>query len=334
MRAEEHDIDKLLADWLAGNASEADKETIRQWAAESEENLALLENLKDVWSAKSPEPILVNADEKIHEIWEAGMQETERNGSPWKAVWRYAAAILLLISVSGSLYFYMGSSDPEPTAVDHSNYVIRENPSGQKTKLFLPDGSVVYLNSSSKIKFIQGFSGNERRVLLSGEAYFEVAKNKEKCFVVESQGLETVALGTAFNVNAYPEEDELSVSLVEGKVEVRQIANDSERLILQPGREASLVHSTNEILERSFDHTEVLAWKEGKLIFRSAPFDQVKIDLERWFGVKIEVHGEIPKDWNLSTIYEGQSLKNILTDLQYTKKFAYEIKGDNITIRF
>ncbi|UCS94998.1 FecR domain-containing protein [Echinicola marina] len=334
MSNEENHIDKLLADWLAGNAKEKDKEAIKQWAAESEENLALLENLKDVWSEKSPEPILVNAEEKIHEMWEAGMQETESNKTLWKAVWRYAAAILLLISVSGSLYFYMESSDPEPTVVAHSNYVIRENPSGQKTKLFLPDGSVAYLNSSSRIKFIQGFSGNERRILLSGEAYFEVAKNKEKPFVVESQGLETVALGTAFNVNAYPGQDELSVSLVEGKVEIRQLGNQGDRLILSPGREASLIQSTNEVLERSFDPMAIIGWKDGKLVFSNAAFDQVKIKLERWFGVKIEVRGDIPQDWHVSTIYEGQNLKNILTDLQYAKNFAYEIKGDNITIRF
>nr|WP_246581488.1 FecR family protein [Echinicola shivajiensis] len=262
------------------------------------------------------------------------MEDTKRNKSPWKAVWNYAAAILILISVAGSLYYFLDESDTEPTAVFQATYVIRENPSGQKTKLFLPDGSVAYLNSASKIKFLQGFLGNERRVFLSGEAYFEVAKNKNKPFVVESQGLETVALGTAFNVNAYPGQDELSVSLVEGKVAISQLGDDGNGLILRPGREASLVQSTNEIFERSFDPLTIIGWKDGKLVFSNADFDQVKIKLERWFGVKIEVRGDIPQDWHVSTIYEGQNLKNILTDLQYTKKFAYEIKGDNITIRF
>lgn len=334
MSTEEQDIDKLLTDWLAGNASEEDKENIRQWAAKSEQNLALLETFKNAWTERTPEPILVNADEKINTIWEAGMEESSRDVSPWKSIWRYAAAILILISVAGSLYYYLDSSQTTPTEIFQSTYVIRENPSGQKTKLFLPDGSVVYLNSASKIKFLKGFSGNERRVLLFGEAYFEVAKNKVKPFVVESQGVETVALGTAFNVNAYDGQDELSVSLVEGKVEVRQIGQGEDRLILSPGREASLIHSTNEIHERPFDLQDVVGWKEGKLIFRNASFDQVKVKLERWFGVQVKVHGDVPQDWHVSTIYEGQTLKNILIDLQYTKHFTYEIKEDIVNIQF
>ncbi|GAB3650250.1 DUF4974 domain-containing protein [Echinicola sediminis] len=334
MSTDENHIDKLLTDWLSGNASEEEKESIKQWAADSEQNLALLETLQKAWAEKSPEPVLVNADEKINTIWEAGMGEKARVISPWKAIWKYAAAILILIGVSGSLYYYLHSSETLPTEIIQATYVIRENPSGQKTKLFLPDGSVAYMNSASQIKFREGFSGNERRVLLSGEAYFEVVKNKEKPFVVESQGLETVALGTAFNVNAYEGQDELSVSLIEGKVEVRQIGQSNKRLILNPGREANLVQSTNHFQERPFDPLEVIGWKEGKLSFRNASFDQVKLKLERWFGVQIDVHGEIPKDWHLTTVYDGQTLKNILTDLQYAKHFTYEIKEDSINIQF
>src|SRR5690606_4428956 len=196
------------------------------------------------------------------------------------------------------------------------------------------DGSIAYLNSASSVKYLQGFSGEERRVELKGEAYFEVARNTDKPFIVESHGVETIALGTSFNIKAYSNEEELRVSLVEGKIMVHKKGNVKNGVMLSAGKELHVGLNTDKLIETSFDQEEVIGWKDGKLIFNNAGFDEVKLKLERWFGVDIEIAGRVPGDWMVSTVYEGQTLKNILTDLQYSKDFTYVIKKEKVIIKF
>lgn len=329
-------IDKLLAKWLAGVATDEEKAVIKQWAGGNEVNLGILETLQKVRDEKMGEPILVNVDEKINEIWSKGMRSRQRKKAVWKPHFKYAAAIALLVICFWGL-FQLNSGKfyrEEIPVAEQEAYISKENLAGQKTKLYLPDGSVVYLNSASSIKYLQGFSGKERRVVLRGEAYFEVARNTDKPFVVESFGVETIALGTSFNIKAYSTEEELRVSLVEGKVMVHKRGGVANGVMLSPGRELHVGLNTDELIETSFDQEEVIGWKDGKLIFKNADFDEVKLSLERWFGFDIEIVGKVPGDWSLSTVYEGQTLKNILIDLQYSKDFAYEIKKQEVIIKF
>jgi len=329
-------IDKLLGKWLAGTATDEEQEVIKQWAGGNEENLEVLETLQKVRDEKMGEPLLVNVDEKINEIWAKGMRSRHREKAVWKPIFKYAAAITLLVCTFWALVqLNNGGFDREAITVpEQPVYIFRENLAGQKTKLYMPDGSVAYLNSASSIKYLQGFSGIERRVELKGEAYFEVARNMEKPFIVESHGVETIALGTAFNLNAYSPEEELRVSLVEGKVMVHKRGNLADGVMLSPGRELHVGLGTDKLIETSFDPEEVIGWKDGKLIFKNAGFHEVKLRLERWFGVDIEIVGRVPGDWRLSTVYRGQTLKNILTDLQYSKDFAYGIEKEKVIIKF
>lgn len=327
----ENNIDSLLAKVLTGTASDIERKEVERWAAESEQNLDTLESLQKVWQEQTPAPILVNSEEKINNIWEKGIGNGNSPIIVWKPFLKYAASILIVLGLVGSLYYSIPTGKEE-TLEETIAYTVRTNPPGQKTKLFLPDGSIVYLNGSSSIKYLQGFKGEERRVHLNGEAYFEVAKNLDKPFIVESNGVETTALGTIFNVNAYSNLEEIRVSLLEGKVKVQNAANDN--VVLLPGKEVQFDMATNTFTETAFDPDMVVAWKEGKLAFRNSDFKEVRLKLERWFGVEIQVKGEMPKDWRATTVYEGQSLKNILIDLQYSKPFAYEIKEDKVIIEF
>jgi len=295
-----------------------------------------LETFQKVRDEKLGEPILVNVDEKINEIW-ARSRRPRRSGSVvWKPFFKYAAAVALVVSsVWGLIYLNNGPFDRDEILVQEPKiYISKENRAGQKTKLYMPDGSVVYLNSASSIKYLQGFSGEERRVELEGEAYFEVARNTDQPFIVESLGVETIALGTSFNINAYSTEEELRVSLVEGKVMVHKRGNMANGVMLSPGRELQVGLNTDELIETSFDQEEVIGWKDGKLIFNNAGFDEVKLRLERWFGIDIEIVGGAPRDWRVSTVYEGQTLKNILIDLQYSKDFTYGIEKEKVIIKF
>lgn len=336
MKVHEDQIDQILTKWLTNTAGHEELQILKDWASLSEENLELMEALKKVWSEKTAEPILVNVDERISEIWQKGMLEKPKRSLGRNLLIKYAAAIFLLVSSTfGILYF----SQTEKNKQDDSQalvpgYVLRENKPGQKTKIFLPDGSIAYLNSSSSIKYLSGFIGDERRVLLEGEAFFEVAKDKSKPFIVESRTIETVALGTAFNVNAFNDSHVIRVSLVEGEVRVNQMGNNGKTVILNPGRELVVVPDTRSFLEIPFNLEDVIGWKEGKLVFNHSTIDEVSQKLERWYGVQIQIKGKVPENWKVTTVYEDQTLKNVLTDLQYSKKFAYEIDESKVTITF
>lgn len=335
MDVQKEQIDEILVKWLTHTATEEELAILKKWGGQKEENLNLIENLQKTWKEDTPEPLLIHVEAKANEIWATAMEEQPKQPWRWKLVFRYAAAILIL-AVS---FFWVlsvadfGKIEQEDNLAIAPTYILRENLPGEKTKVFLPDGTVVYLNSSSSIKYLENFEGIERRVVLNGEAFFEVAKDATKPFIVESMGIETVALGTAFNVNTF-DLSQIRISLLEGKVSINEAETTSKLAILSPGKELLINSNTQKYLEQSFEAEDVIGWKAGKLVFSHASLDDVTLRLERWYGVVITVKGDIPEDWEISTVYENQSLRNVLTDLQYSKKFAYEIKESGVTITF
>lgn len=336
MNVPEDQIDQILTKWLTSTASDEELEILKNWASQSGENLELMETFQKVWREKTAEPILVNVDEKANEIWEKGMLVKPKRSLKWNSILKYAATVFIVLSSSVWIFYssQLDKNKPEDSVAVAPSFTFRENKPGQKTKILLPDGSIVFLNSSSSIKYLSGFVGNERRIYLEGEAFFEVAKDESKPFVVVSATIETVALGTAFNVNAFNDAKKIRISLIEGEVKVTQMENSGKTVILNPGKELLVVPDTHTFLESSFELDDVIGWKEGKLVFDHATIDEVSRKLERWYGVEIQIKGKAPANWKVTTVYKNQTLKNVLTDLQYSKKFAYEIKDSNVTITF
>tara|TARA_R110002072_G_scaffold214404_2_gene371658 strand:- start:128109 stop:129119 length:1011 start_codon:yes stop_codon:yes gene_type:complete len=332
----EHQIDLILSKLLTNTASQEELLILENWASLCDENLEVFETFKKVTAESTAEPILVNLEEKTNNIWEKASKKNTDSKKKIRTVFKYAACLFILASLALSVFYYPQQEKEKSDEViaEAPSFIIRENKPGQKTKIFLPDGSVAYLNSSSSIKYLSGFVGDERRVFLAGEGFFEVAKDKSKPFIVESRSVETIALGTAFNVKAFEGEVEIRISLVEGEVSVNQLSTTENALILKPGKELLLSPDSNKFLEQDFDLEDAIGWKEGKLVFTRANLSEVKLRLERWYGVQIDFKGEVPSNWKVTTVYENQSLKNVLTDLQYSRKFAYEIKHSNVTLTF
>jgi len=335
VNVQKEQVDEIISKWLTNTATEDEISVLKRWAGQNEENLKLLDELEKVWDEDTAEPILVNFDAKANEIWANAMHEQPKQSVRWNLLFRYAAAILIL---TGSIFYIKGFLDVSESEQKDSlavapTFIVRENTPGQKTKIYLPDGSIAYLNSSSSLRYLANFESPERRVILEGEAFFEVAKDLKKRFIVESNSIETVALGTAFNVNAFNPE-EIRISLVEGKVGINQAESTEKLATLIPGNEVIVNIHTQEFQEQPFVLEDVIGWKEGKLVLNHASLDEVLINLERWYGVEITVMGKAPSDWQISTVYNNQALKNVLTDLQYSKKFAYEIKDSNVTLTF
>ncbi|MBI0397810.1 MAG: DUF4974 domain-containing protein [Cytophagales bacterium] len=333
MRHKEDKLDGLLAKIVARTASPSEIEEVERWALESKENFETLNAIKKLWQEQPSTPKVRFDEGKIDDIWEKGIVKNSEKAFSYRIFLKYAAVILFVFGFY-STYYYFIAANQEKKEEKVIEYTVLTNPAGKKTKHTLPDGTVVFLNCASNIKFIKAFNSEERKVYLKGEAYFEVANNVNKPFIVESNGIATKALGTIFNISAYPGYETMKVSLFEGKVEVKNPSSEKQPILLLPGKELQVNIQDDSYATGTFEPEMVAGWKEGKLVFENENFTEVKVKLERWFGVEILVEGNKPNDWKVSTVYEKESLKNILLDLQYAKRFAYEINDNQVTIQF
>jgi len=184
------------------------------------------------------------------------------------------------------------------------------NPRGSRVvPLTLSDGTKVWLNSESSLRFPTAFAGNERGVEITGEAYFEVAKDATKKFIISGNGVTTEVLGTHFNVNTYTDESSIKVTLLEGSVKVTKGALTG---LLKPGQQAQIGSEVK--IVTSVDVDEVMAWKNGRFQFNKASLQEVMRQIARWYDVEISYEGKIApqqfggkmqRDLNLSEVLDG-----------------------------
>ncbi len=266
--------------------------------------------------------------------WSAIQQYNQENARKKQTAgrWKVAAVFFLL----GGLSYFLGKTLlPEavkPVMASVPEIEVLQAPLGVKSTIRLEDGSVVFLNSGSKISYIKGFTDTLRLLTLEGEAYFEVAPDSTKPFIVQTDAISTRALGTEFNVSSFPGEP-VSVSLVKGEVLVsHEQAALQQRLL--PGEEVRASSEDKELTKSQFDSEEVLSWMNKTLIFDKSPFPMASRKLEAWFGVELIFQNSIPKDLQVSGKFIDESLENILKGLSYSSRFSYRIEGKKIHIHF
>jgi len=189
----------------------------------------------------------------------------------------------------------------------------------------LPDGTKVYLNNGSQLKYPQKFTGKSRGVVLIGEGYFEVAHNPDKPFYVHAGKLRIKAVGTKFNVMAYPGEEVIATTLVEGKVIVEQnTAGKKEKPICDmiPGQHVSYNITTSNITSSRGDTEKYTAWKEGKFIFKNEPIVHVAERLSRMYNVDIEIADDI-RDYTYTVTFMDEPLIQILDLMEIATPIKY-----------
>jgi ferric-dicitrate binding protein FerR (iron transport regulator) len=244
---------------------------------------------------------------------------------------KIAAGILFLATVGFLSYTNINTTQELSGA---QRMVVKSNPPGQKSKIFLPDGSVLHLNAGSSIVYPATFAANERRIQLRGEAYFQVVRDSLRPFFVETDRLVTAVLGTSFTVSAYPESDAAYVALVSGKVQVVAREAAENPVILQPGEIAKLNTRKKELQKTTADMSDIIAWKDGVMIFDNTSIDRVFARLEQWYGVEITVEGLPVKRMAISTTFDNVTLDNVLNNIGFTAGFTYHIQDKHVTITF
>jgi len=226
---------------------------------------------------------------------------------------------------------YTGSQQADAGQTDAPIYNTITTPVGGTYNLKLADGTEVWLNAASSIKYPVVFKGSERLVELTGEAYFEVAKNKAMPFRVKSAGQTVEVLGTHFNINSYSNEQWVKTTLMEGRVKV--YGNGSSALLL-PGQQSSynaLANQTIKVLD-DVNLDEVMAWKNGKFYFAKADIENVMRQLERWYDVEAIYTGNRPTDHFNGKIPKNVNLSQVLKVLELSG-VHFKIEGRKIIIR-
>lgn len=201
-------------------------------------------------------------------------------------------------------------------------------PRGGQFKLRLPDGSNVWLNAASSITYPVVFTGKERRVSITGEAYFEVSKDPARRFYVDTKGATVSVLGTHFDINAYEEDSHVKTTLLEGSVE---ISNGDQSDILKPGEQALLKSEGKIVVLADVDTEEVIAWKNGYFQFADADMEEVMNQIERWYDVDVSYEGRIPERSFSGGIQRTLPLSRVLKILE-ENEVKFEIDGRNIKV--
>lgn len=209
------------------------------------------------------------------------------------------------------------------------SYNTLSTPRGGQYQVVLSDGTKVWLNAASSIRYPTVFSGKLREVTLTGEAYFEVAKNKERPFQIKVEAMKIAVLGTHFNVNAYEDEPEIKTSLLEGSV---QITKGNTSGLLKPGQQAVVTNKSDKIKTSNVDLTEVVAWKNGLFRFEGADITTIMREIGRWYDVEIVYAGKLPNNRFVGKISRKVELSEVLKILALSK-VKFTVAGKKIIVQ-
>jgi ferric-dicitrate binding protein FerR (iron transport regulator) len=201
-------------------------------------------------------------------------------------------------------------------------------PRGGTYQVVLPDGSNVWLNAASSLRFPAVFSGKERHVELQGEAYFEVAKNKEKPFKVAVNGMDVEVLGTHFNVNAYVDEAQIKTTLLEGSVRLNA---GKRQQLLHPGQQARL-GKESDFMVAEVNVEEAVAWKKGYFIFENENIESIMRKVARWYDVEVSYQGKVDQGRYGGTVSRFDNVEGVLKSLELTGSVRFKIEGRRITV--
>jgi transmembrane sensor len=201
-------------------------------------------------------------------------------------------------------------------------------PRGGMYSVVLSDGTKVWLNSSSSLRYPTTFTGQVREVSLNGEAYFEVAKNPSQPFQVTVNGMEVKVMGTHFNIMAYNDESAIATTLLEGAVKVESTKNS---MVLAPGQQSLFMRGSKGIRVRNVDVEEIVAWKNGILQFRSEDIKSVMRKIARWYDVDVRYEGEI-NDHFSGAVYRDAEVSSLLRNMELTHTVHFRIEGRTITV--
>lgn len=251
---------------------------------------------------------------------------------------RMAAVLALVVGIGATVYLstwrQLRSATIDSPIAHQTGIRLRETvvSKGKRQSLRLTDGTYVRLNADSKMSYPVAFDGKGRHVCLEGEAYFDVAKDKKRPFSITVEDLKVVVLGTSFNVKAYNDEDEISVTVRSGRVKVALTDNTGSSVILTQNEKITFNRKTEKFQLTTIDPTVDCSWTDGFLQFNRTPLRTVEHTLERWYDVDIIIKDKALYETSFTGKHLNDSLTSALESICFAIDARYEIKGRTVTI--
>lgn len=324
---------ELVIKFLRGKCSPTEEQQLYQWLENPDER-----KLFSRWMEEEIEnPTILANDltdyshllERIHQKANLPIRKPTLKLTVIKSL--KVAATLILILFTG--YFLSQSwLKKQDRAIGTSDVTLidRTTGIGEKLTLTMPDGTRIIVNSESTIQFSSAYGHEDRLITLKGEAYFDVAPDSLKTFLVQTKEGMTQALGTAFNVST--KNNAFQVALVEGKVKVAIGQNTTH---LAPGQMAVYKHAKNntEIKVKKFNIEKVTAWKEGKLKINNKSLGEILKELEYRYGVSFKIDPDLDLKQRISGTFENKNLINVLTGLSFSTAFTFELNAKQVILK-
>ena len=322
------DIEIIISRYLSKEATPEEIKVLDDWISATPENYRSFLSQKNVWEVSHPafNPEEIDVDSAHRKVMEKILHQNQpfsvRSKLSFLHYWQQVAAILLLPLLILSAYLYF-----KPASQIAETYQELFTPYGTWSVVNLPDGSKVWLNANSELRYLSDFNADTRTVELTGQGYFEVTKNAHKPFIVKADKDYSVeVLGTSFNVSAYKDESMIETTLVEGSVKLNVVSGGKRMTqMLKPNEKAEYQKGAGKI--KVFDvNTEYdTAWKNGEIIFRNHPMDKVLKTLERHYHVVFEVKdNEILKSI-ITARFKDEQLPQVLEYLKLASGIQYAI---------
>lgn len=329
---------KELARYIRQEATDSEIRIAEDWINMSDANRQLFNRFIDEWTyiLEPEERYIYPSRNKIWQNIQNKIQQQVQVTIPSRTYSKYtlikitgiAAAITLLLSVV-STYFIKSYIDSNEMAAAQT---IMETTQGQKSQVILPDGTKVWLNSGSQLTYTGNFNQKAREVTLIGEAFFEVAKDSGKKFIVKTSSIDVVVTGTSFDVAAYNDDNDISVSLLQGSV----LLADKKGITLTNLKpdERAIVSKQNLRLSVFKDDAETYrAWMHDQLIFYNADINKVAKTLERWYGVDIKMTYPMNSHKRYTFSVKTESLRELLELMNKITPIEYTINGKEVDIK-
>lgn len=329
-------INQLMAKYFAGEISQEEMNQLGDWLESSAENKKLFNDLQKEWSnleLKSSSTDRIRVLSKVKERIKSEEKEVLVRKIAFNSWYRRAASIVVVIALSTLMWYQI--QEPFST-LNTLGYEVENCDAGDQKEVLLADGSHIFLNGDSRVKYKKELAGSLRNITLQGEAFFDIERDEQKPFVVYLNDAEVKVLGTSFNIKAYPEDEKVETSVLTGKVVFNHVhgilKKKRENMFLIPGQKGIINHDSNSFDQLQVDNELDIAWMKRKLHFINTPLSEITKSLYRMYGVKFKLTDGSLKDLKITASFENEKLEEVIKILEMTSEFSYKMETNLVTI--
>ena len=358
MMSEKDKYEELIVQYLTDTIGKVDSDSLESWVKLDSENQRFFNDYCEVWlatktvsnklefDAQSAFKLFLNRVNEYNVHLDKEYSLLRRAKQVTFSIYKFAAIVVLTFCLGGIANYFL-NKNIESTVLSYQEIIA---PMGSKTEIVLPDKSKVVLNAGSKLKYLSDYGKTKREVLLEGEGYFSVAKDKTRQFIVKAGKLDIIALGTQFNVKAYYTEKTIETTLIEGSVKIESqlmntekngksnviaILKPNQRLIFYKNMDSGNSSKTpvNILLEEGIDLHSVTSWKENRWIIKSEMLGDLAVQLERKYNVVFKFDDNRIKQFHFSGTFQDESIEQVLKAISFSSPVSFDIKGRNIHLK-